>query len=721
MSGTNDNTNENTSIIDGVENISFSVDAGIINRLGKELVGRAETAVSELVKNAYDADARVVTLNFIDSEVTGGQLEIQDDGNGMDKGQLIRGFMRLSSSDKFHNPVSPVFSRLRAGKKGIGRFATQRLGNKLTIITKTESASRAWKLEVDWSKYEIDLDLNKIFNPIEEVDATFSKGTLIIIGELREVWQEAQIKKVFRYVSDLLQPDFLTDRSQELHVGSGINDSTFAVICYKTVAGIRSVIIDLDRMVFENALAIIEGYVENGRGLSEVVSRRFNISDHIEIDGDFDLLDGIHFKVYYFIYSYEYYEGFIPKMEYNKINSYSNNGGIRMYRNGFRVLPYGETGNDWLNIDKTSVKTETGAYVPFNNNNFFGFVEVLDPTGKDFEETSSREGLIENDAFNQLTEFVNKALLQSARRVNSARAREKSERNESARQAGQNSQDNRSTQQKLTDLLGENPAQNSIINEAIFKLEEAEMLRVLAAVGLNVAEFTHEIRQFIPSFNGSINFLMHQNLEPESRESLGNLKDNFNRFKTYTAYIDHTITQNVNREKQVNNLPKIIEDFHRIIVKDLIAENIEFNVEYYGYDLFTHPMHPSEWTSILYNLYSNAKKAIKRAKPEVGKIQLICGKDAKLYLEFMDNGDGIKKEIEDRIFDAFFTTSTPSSYTAEKNEIVTGTGLGLKIVRDILKGYNDDISLSAPEPGYSTCFRIEVSPATPEELEKYGY
>jgi signal transduction histidine kinase len=713
-------TNENTSIIDGVENISFSVDAGIINRLGKELVGRAETAVSELVKNAYDADARLVTLNFIDSEVIGGKLEIQDDGNGMDKDQLIKGFMRLSSSDKFHNPVSPVYNRLRAGKKGIGRFATQRLGNKLTIITKTESADKAWKLEVDWTKYEIDLDLNKIFNPIKEVDATFVKGTLIIIEDLREAWQEAQIKKVFRYVSDLLQPDFLTDRSQELHVGSGINNSTFAVICYKTVSGIKSIIIDLDKMVFENALAVIEGYVENGKGLSEVVSGRFGIDDDIDIEGNFDLLDGIHFKVYYFIYSYEYYEGFIPKMEYNKISSYSNNGGIRMYRNGFRVLPYGEIGNDWLNIDKTSVKTESGAYVPFNNNNFFGFVEVLDPTGQDFEETSSREGLIENEAFEQLTDFVNKALLQSARRINSARAREKSERNSSVRQANEDRRDTRSTQEKLTDLLGENAAQNSIINEAIFKLEEAEMLRVLAAIGLNVAEFTHEIRQFIPSFNGSINFLLHQNLETEAKESLRNLKDNFNRFKTYTAYIDHTITQNVNRDKQVNNLPKIIEDFHRIIVKDLLSENIEFNVEYYDYDLYTHPMHPSEWTSILYNLYSNAKKAIKRAKPEVGKIQLICGKESKLYLEFMDNGDGIKREIEDRIFDAFFTTSTAVSFNAEKNELVTGTGLGLKIVRDILKGYNDEIFLTTPEPSYSTNFRIEVAPATANELDKYG-
>jgi hypothetical protein len=46
------------------DNVRFSVDAGIIDRLGKELGARHETAVSELIKNAYDADATKVTITF---------------------------------------------------------------------------------------------------------------------------------------------------------------------------------------------------------------------------------------------------------------------------------------------------------------------------------------------------------------------------------------------------------------------------------------------------------------------------------------------------------------------------------------------------------------------------------------------------------------------------------------------------------------------------------
>ncbi|RYZ78251.1 MAG: ATP-binding protein, partial [Moraxellaceae bacterium] len=80
--------------------VSFSVDANIINRLGRELIGKAETGVSELIKNAYDADATLVKLNFIDSNITGGKLIIADNGHGMSRSDLVKGFMTLSSTTK---------------------------------------------------------------------------------------------------------------------------------------------------------------------------------------------------------------------------------------------------------------------------------------------------------------------------------------------------------------------------------------------------------------------------------------------------------------------------------------------------------------------------------------------------------------------------------------------------------------------------------------------
>lgn len=126
-----------------MEQVNFSIDAGLINRLGIELVGKAETAVSELIKNSYDADANEVLLNFIDTRFPGGTLVMEDDGNGMTRDQLINGFMRISSTEKVNNPISPRYHRGRAGRKGIGRFATQRLGRKLILITQTKGEDLA--------------------------------------------------------------------------------------------------------------------------------------------------------------------------------------------------------------------------------------------------------------------------------------------------------------------------------------------------------------------------------------------------------------------------------------------------------------------------------------------------------------------------------------------------------------------------------------------------
>lgn len=723
-----DDSNQN--IETSISQVNFSVDAGIINRLGKELVGRAETAVSELVKNAYDADANVVEIYFVDSDEEGGTLEIKDDGHGMTREQLINGFMRLSSSDKFHNPISPKYSRVRAGKKGIGRFATQRLGDKLTILTKVKGSPKGIQLEIDWTRYSRDQDLVSIQNPIQEVDCEFEEGTHLTISNLRESWSVANIKRVFRYVSELLQPSFLSDRSATLNIAQPDQQGSFNTKFFRVIDGNLEIIADVDTMVFDNALGVIEGYVENNSGICEVVSTRFNINDTLEIKGNYDFLNNVHFKAYYFIYNYDWYEGYLPKMEFNRIADIAaSNGGIKLYRNGFRVLPYGEIGNDWINIDKTSVKTEQNAYVPFNNINFFGFVEVVDPNGSIFEETSSREGLIENRAFQQLTDFVNRALRFATQRINSARLREKqssgqgtgsSGANEPPNNQGQN--DGRTTQEKLEGLKSNDQGANAVIDEAIQKLEEAEMLRVLAGIGLNIAEFTHEIRQFIPSFNGSIDFLISQPLPVDAKESLINLQDNFNRFRSYTAYIDYTITQNVNREKRPVDIISAIRSFHAVILKDIQTEQIQFSEDYYGFDLYTYPMHPSEWTSILYNLYTNSKKAIKRAKPDVGKIHILAGReDDVIYIEFMDNGDGVPQQNRNRIFDAFFTTTAPPSITATKNEIISGTGLGLKIVKDIISAYQGKIFLANPDEGFVTNFRIEIPEASEAQKEKYGY
>ena len=97
------------------------------------------------------------------------------------------------------------------------------------------------------------------------------------------------------------------------------------------------------------------------------------------------------------------------------IKKYSlKNSGIKLYRNGFRVLPYGEWGDDWLSLDKS---TRRRSILPTHTNqNFFGYVEISDESG-DFEETSSREGLLNNEAFVELQNFIYRSLVSAVIKI----------------------------------------------------------------------------------------------------------------------------------------------------------------------------------------------------------------------------------------------------------------------------------------------------------------
>ena len=132
------------------DSIRFSVDAHHINRLGLELVAKQETALSELIKNAYDADATKVEVTFKNHDEPGGQLTIRDNGSGMSAEVIKQTWMRISTNDKEKNPISFLYRRSKAGKKGIGRFAVQRLGTKLTLETEVEGSNEGIRVIFDW-------------------------------------------------------------------------------------------------------------------------------------------------------------------------------------------------------------------------------------------------------------------------------------------------------------------------------------------------------------------------------------------------------------------------------------------------------------------------------------------------------------------------------------------------------------------------------------------
>lgn len=714
--------------------VGFSVDAGLIQRLGYELVGRAETAVAELIKNSYDADATIVNIDFIESSQVGGSLIISDNGIGMTEDMLINGFMRISSTDKVHNPTSLKYGRTKAGRKGIGRFATQRLGEKLTIVTQTKENEYAIELTIDWNKYIIDADLSSITFPIKRVGKQCEEGTTLIIENLREKWTDTAIKRVFRYVLDLFQPDYLSERSRISNLAIQ-DEESFKVNFYQTLNNERRAFLNEQISIFDKALVVFEGCINDDHcGSVFVKSESLGLNDSLEINfsdeiREFFNLRNVYFKIHYFIYNrIQYYNNNISNSDLNKIQELSKTAsGVKLYRNGFRVLPYGEPTDDWTNIDKRWSSESGHVNIPMSNKNLFGFVEIIDSDGTVFEETASREGLIENDAFRQLSDFVNKSIVAVRGRIAERITvfKENNNKDDFTKETATKTRTAQEMFEQIKSMLDERLKQsqdnvdddefnknikssNEIINQLADLIEETGMLRVLAGLGLTIGEFTHEIKQFQPSVYGHISKLNQLELDNNARKQIDGLKVDFDNLFDYTKFFSTTISQNINRVKEPVDLLAIIDIFQQTIKNDLAKNGIDFKVEELDFDVITLPMHKSEWSSILYNLYTNSRKAIKRANVE-GKILVEVGtEDTNTFILFHDNGDGIPEENQGRIFNAFFSTSTPASYSAPNEEQLVGTGLGLKIVKDIVLSYKGNIILYPPKEDYSTCFKITI-------------
>ena len=382
-------------------------DSTIVELLGIQNFTTQESAVLELVKNAYDAKAPLLTITF-----QGDTMTVTDNGIGMDADDIRRHWMHVGKSEKEYEVVDDNNKkRILAGSKGIGRFALSRLGKNIYVYSKKEERPGViWK--TDWNN----CTLNE--------DATIKKtGTRIEIIGLRDKWGKKSIEGLCYFLSktyndnsmiiEVKYPEGKETVTKYLPEPKlGINCISNIHMSYDSKSHVLTTSIKSDEFLDE-AKPYCSSYDIHQYEITTDIAEEFKtmqnwdisgeeLVGHLKGIGDFSAemlfnLNSTSIEMEKFLYKY----ASVPE---------SLKGGIILYRNAFSISAY-EGEKDWLGLGKRSRKSPAAASHPtgawrVRENQLTGKVEIDKQTNAILQDLSNRQGFAENIYYKLFVEII---------------------------------------------------------------------------------------------------------------------------------------------------------------------------------------------------------------------------------------------------------------------------------------------------------------------------
>jgi signal transduction histidine kinase len=387
--------------------IAFRPHARLIRLLGDELISDEIMAAVELVKNAYDADASHVQimLNHI-TDPSIGQICIRDDGDGMELFTLLHVWMEPATTHKrkrHRNKQRTARGRILLGEKGVGRFAADKLGAELELVTRDRSADRELVLQVSWHRFDDDdkylEDVRSSWFAREPVEFPGEQhGTLLRIRSLRVAWTQEMVNRLYNGLSRLVSPF------------AGKTDFVIEITCPDFPA-VQGKVINrlLETAPYRLSGAIDrEGYfISNDQQEQPVDLRTLCHDQFMTASGERrEPLCG-PFRISLNVWDLDLLPGKGAGIDRTLREAIKSFCGVSVYRDGFRVWPYGEKDDDWLELNQRRVNNPT---LRISNNQIIGFIEITHEDNPDLKDRTSREGLIDTAAFFDLRALVLAAL-----------------------------------------------------------------------------------------------------------------------------------------------------------------------------------------------------------------------------------------------------------------------------------------------------------------------
>ncbi len=662
--------------------------ARLISLIGDELISDEPVAVVELVKNAYDADATKVKVSFEgDNPLDPDTLIIEDNGHGMDLPVVLSGWFEPGTIHKKAGQRTPN-GRPYQGAKGIGRFAAARLSDSLYMETKRKGKMDGVTVLLDWGLFSDDSYLDEV-SIVYEVETLpqLKHGTILRLDNLRSrrSWTEKDFEELHNRLSRLISP-FQNSSGQ-----AEVSDFEIELDLpgYPTLTG----------KVEPHEITTKPKYKLSGRVSAEGI-----FTGRLEIDGKLhkkfseEALGSKGETVICGSFGVEIrawdrdLPGLTPYMlEYNLgaqsirgiLNNYS---GVSIYRDGFRVHPYGEKGLDWLSLDTRSRQNPT---LRLANNQIIAALQISRDNNPGLPDRANREGLVHNDQYAALKEWFIRILAHLEAERYEVRPREEPKPEELSSLfepfdmalVVKETKDQLGVKHPVTKLVTQKEGE---IREGVKRLQE-HYSRVLLAAGLGqlIDRVVHEIGAPLAHVNRAVN-----GLEKDLKDMLGahranQLNDRFINIRSYLerihAHRDWLLPRAAGKRGRTESF--VVQDeiqgnldlFSSLIAK----QGIEVERKWPKDPLVVH-MSRSNLGQIVANLLDNSIYWLTHhhGDGKGGKIQIRLSQLKHGFrILLSDDGSGVPPEDRVRIFDPEFSRKPH------------GMGLGLFIARQVMDMY----------------------------------
>ncbi|EAI9444164.1 ATP-binding protein, partial [Campylobacter jejuni] len=595
-------------------------EARLIKTIGEDLIKNPYAAVVELIKNSYDADSEIVIVSIeltneyvYDKKQKFLKFTIEDDGEGMSLETIKNTWMVPATSYKVNKQYSSKKKRVVQGKKGIGRYASAILGDFLRITT-TDLNGMTSIIEIDWKQFDDGKFLDEINIPYECNRTNLKSGTKIEIYSSIEVyydeikqqyqdkinWNKDQNKLLFKELRKLLVP---TNKSNE----------TFEIIFLNN--GLDKLDIDDKNEKIEPFPLLdfyeyrIKGKISsNGKGLLFYENKNFeNSNEKIELDLR-NTCGNIEVDLMVFDLDPDVIQNLVNKQKDKEekqlgksefkalIKQYS---GVGIYRNLFRIRPYGDYDFDWLGLNARRVNSPT---MSISTNQIAGFVSIESENKSNLIEKSDREGLKENENYDNLKKILLEVLSEVEKRRYEFRKNTKR-----GRVVANNIKDTirdvfsfDDVNNKISVILHKANIDAHIIEKVQFELKQEEikknnglknieevlaMYEAHAALGKLVLYVLHEGRKPMQIIGLKLNNLkkslqrfiktkdesIEQDIKKYNEDSLSQLEKLSNLFKR----LDPLMITRSSRRKEVNLYQNALNNYE--LFKEILKrENIDF-------------------------------------------------------------------------------------------------------------------------------------------------